>query len=253
MATLVTESIVLHAFDYLETSRIIRLMTREAGVQSVIARGARNSRKRFGSALDLFAQGTSEISMRPNHELQSLVSFDITRARPQFALDVGRFTAGSMIAELALRSSGEEPAPGFFDAVESALDNLARAEPSRTIEAGLAGAWYMIATLGFSPATDLCANCHADLDPEQSAAFSNAAGGALCRACGMLAPGSRVIPAAARNALRLWLNGEDASPLTAGEARAHQRLFREFFQEHVTGDRDLRAYQVWERGEWNAA
>ena len=56
MSTLVTEAIVLHAFDYLETSRIIRLMTREAGVQSVLARGARNSRKRFGNAGDLFSR-----------------------------------------------------------------------------------------------------------------------------------------------------------------------------------------------------
>ena len=103
MEPLVTEAIVLHAFDYLETSRIIRLMTREAGVQSVLARGARGSKKRFGSAMDLFAQGLVEIHMRPNRELQALTSFEVTRARPQLATDVGRFTAGSMIAELALR------------------------------------------------------------------------------------------------------------------------------------------------------
>jgi DNA repair protein RecO (recombination protein O) len=253
MAVLVTEAIVLHAFDYLETSRIVRLMTRDAGVQSVLARGARNSKKRFGSALDLFAQGSSEISLRPNHELQSLVSFDVSRARPQFALDVGRFTAGSMISELALRSSSDEPAPGLFDAVAAALDNLAHAAPERSIEAGLAGAWLIVATLGFAPAVDLCANCHADLDPAQSVSFSHAAGGALCRACGMLAPASRTIPPAARDALRAWTSGEDAVALAPQEARAHQRLLREFVQEHITGDKNLRAFEVWERGEWNAA
>jgi DNA repair protein RecO (recombination protein O) len=253
MAVLVTEAIVLHAFDYLETSRIVRLMTRDAGVQSVLARGARNSRKRFVSALDLFAQGTSEISLRPNHELQSLVSFDVSRARAQFALDVGRFTAGSMISELALRSSGDEPASGLFDAVAGALDNLAQAPPERSVEAGLAGAWFIVATLGFAPAVDLCANCHADLDPGQSVAFSHAAGGALCRACGILAPSSRIIPPAARDALRAWTSGDAADALAPAEARAHQRLLREFVQEHITGDKNLRAFQVWERGEWNAA
>ncbi|MEO7366765.1 MAG: DNA repair protein RecO, partial [Gemmatimonadaceae bacterium] len=78
MESLATEAIVLHAFDYLETSRIIRLMTREAGVQSVLARGARSSRKRFGSAVDLFAQGLVEIHVRPNRDLQLLASFDVT-------------------------------------------------------------------------------------------------------------------------------------------------------------------------------
>src|SRR5678816_2663704 len=174
MGTLVSEAIVLHTFDYLETSRIIRLMTRDAGVQSVIARGARNSRKRFGSAIDLFAQGTAEMEMREHRELQVLSSFELTRGRSQFARDVGRFTAGSMIAELALRTSSDEPSPSLFDAVELALDNLASASSEQTVAAGLAGAWQIIATLGFSPALDLCANCHADLNPEAAVAFSHA-------------------------------------------------------------------------------
>jgi DNA repair protein RecO (recombination protein O) len=253
MSMLVTEAIVLHAFDYLETSRILRLITREAGVQSVLARGARSSRKRFGNAVDLFAQGTAEISMRENRELQTLTSIDVTRARPQFALDVGRFTAGSMIAELALRSSSDEPAPGLFDSVENALDNLTAAPPEESIDAGLAGAWHIVATLGFSPALDVCANCHAELAPAASVGFAHSAGGALCERCGRLAVGSRVIPASARDALREWIDGGRVPRLSPQEGRAHQRLFREFFQEHLGGARELRAYDVWEQGTWSAA
>ena len=145
-------------------------MTREAGVQSVLARGARNSRKRFGNAVDLFAQGTAELLIKPNRELQTLITLEVTSARPQFARDVGRFTAGSMIAELALRTSSDEPAPGLFDSVELAFDNLAAAPPTETVVAGLAGAWHIIATLGFTPALDLCANCHAGLDPDADGA-----------------------------------------------------------------------------------
>lgn len=253
MATLVTEAIVLHAFDYLETSRIIRLMTRDAGIQSVLARGARNSRKRFGSAVDLFAQGTAEIHVRPNRELQSLASLDVTRARAGLAMDVGRFTAGSMIAELTMRSSSDEPAPGLFDVIELALDKLAVAEPDDTVNAALSGAWNMISTLGFTPALDVCANCHALLDRVASVAFSHSAGGALCARCGAIATGSRVIPPAARNAIRNWSSGGRAPHLSAAEARAHQRLLREFFQEHLGSDRELRAYRVWEQGAWSAA
>jgi DNA repair protein RecO (recombination protein O) len=253
MAPLVTEAIVLHAFDYLETSRIIRLMTRDAGIQSVLARGARNSRKRFGSAVDLFAQGLAEIHLRPNRELQSLASFDVRKARAPFALDVGRFTAGSMIAELALKTSSDEPAPGLFDAVETALDGVAAASPDETVEAALAGAWYIIATLGFTPALDVCASCHAPLEPGARVTFSHSAGGALCTRCAALVTGSRVIPAAARNALRAWVSGEEVARVTPAEARAHQRLLREFVAEHLGLDRELRAYRVWEHGEWSAA
>jgi len=253
MDPLVTDAIVLHAFDYLETSRIIRLMTRDAGVQSVLARGARSSKKRFGNAVDLFAQGVAEIHMRPNRELQSLASFDVTRARPQLATDVGRFTAGSMIAELSLRWSSDEPAPGLFDAVELALDKVAAAPEDESIEAALAGAWHIIATLGFTPALDVCANCHSELDAGAKVVFSHSAGGALCAKCGSLAAGSRVLPAAARNAMREWTSGGGARVADPSEARAHQRLLREFFLEHLGGEKEFRAYRVWEHGAWTAA
>ena len=253
MATLVTEAIVLHAFDYLETSRILRLMTREAGVQSVLARGARNSRKRFGTAVDLFVQGSAEIQLKPGRDLHSLVSFDVSRARPQYATDVGRFTAGSMIAELALRTGSDESASGSFDSVELALDRVAFAAPEFSVAAALAGAWYVIASLGFTPALDVCANCHAPLDPEARVAFSHVSGGALCSRCGSTATGSRVLPAEARDALRSWMIAEEGPALSATDARAHQRLLREFFQEHLGTDRELRAFRVWENGEWSAA
>ncbi len=253
MGALVTEALVLHAFDYLETSRIIRLMTRDAGVQSVIARGARNSRKRFGSAVDLFAQGTAEIHIRPNRELHALGSFEVTRGRAGFALDVGRFTAGSMIAELALRTASDEPAPGLFDAVEMTLDRLAAAPPDETIDTALSGAWHIVATLGFTPALDVCANCHTELDPQVRVSFSHSAGGALCARCAVHASGSRVLPSPARNALREWITGGRAPGLDPNEGRAHQRLLREFFHEHMGNDRELRAFRVWEQGAWTAA
>ncbi len=253
MDALVTDGIVLHAFDYLETSRIVRLMTRDAGVQSVLARGARSSRKRFGSAIDLFAQGLVEIHMRPNRELQSLASFDVMRARPQLATDVGRFTAGSMIAEVSLRWASEESSPGLFDAVELALDKVAASREGESVEAALAGAWHIVATLGFTPALDVCANCHTDLDANARVVFSHSAGGALCATCGKLAAGSRIIPASARNAMREWTQGGRAYVADISEARAHQRLLREFFQEHLGAEKELRAYRVWEQGAWSAA
>ena len=41
MAPYTTEAVVLHAFDYLESSRIVKLLTRDLGLRSALARGAR--------------------------------------------------------------------------------------------------------------------------------------------------------------------------------------------------------------------
>ena len=244
----VTDAIVLHSFDYLESSRILKLVTRDAGVRSVLARGARKSRKRFGAALDLYAQGTAELHTKPGRDLDTLHAFDVVRARHAIASQLARFTGASMIAELTLRFARDAADPGLYDAVADTLDTLADASPERARDVALGGAWRILAELGVSPAIDLCAECHAAIDAHAAAVFSHAAGGALCERCSLLARSGRTLPADARDALRAWLAG-DAYPLVDANAiRAHQRLLREFLREHLPDDRPFTAFDVWERG-----
>jgi DNA repair protein RecO (recombination protein O) len=253
MPLLVTEAIVLHAFDYLESSRIIRLLTREAGVQSVLARGARKSRGRYGSALDLFAEGSAQLYVKPNRELHNLAGFEISRTRGELAEDIGRFTAASTIAELALRFGGEAASPELYDTVADVLDRIAGSAPARTIEDGLAACWRIVSVLGFTPELSSCALCHTPLRDADEATFSHSSGGIVCPACSRLAPGGRKIPPGARTAIRTWLEGDESLHLSDAEARSHQRLLREFLGAHLSDDRPLRAFAVWEHERWSAA
>lgn len=253
MALSVTEAIVLHAFDYLESSRIIRLLTRESGVQAVLARGARKSRGRYGSALDLFAEGTAQLYVRPNRELQNLGSFEVTRSREELAHDIGRFTAASTVAELVLRFTGEESSHLLFDTVVDVLDRISRSPPEQTLEDGLAGCWRVVAVLGFTPELSSCSLCHTPLRDADETTFSSASGGIVCQSCSRLAPGGRTLPASARAAIRSWLEGEQSPPLPEPDARSHQRLLREFLGAHLNDDRPLRAFAVWEHERWSAA
>jgi DNA repair protein RecO (recombination protein O) len=254
MPLLATDAIVLHAFDYMETSRILRLVTREAGVQSALAKGARRAQRKYGSALDLFAEGAAQLYTKEGRDLHTLSSFDVTRARPELAEDLGRFTGAAAIAELTLRfSPRDESHPSLYDAVVAVLDALGAAEPGRAREVGVAGTWRLIAELGFTPALDACSVCHADVPRDEPAMFSHPAGGVLCARCARTVPGSRVVPAAARDSLRAWLGalphplGDDA------QARAHQRLLREFVAEHLNDGRPLRAFELWETDRWGTA
>lgn len=250
MALLATDAIVLHAFDYLESSRILRLVTREGGVRSALAKGARRSSRRFGSAVDLFAQGNAQLYAKPGRDLDTLGAFDVVVARPMLAADLGRFAGASAIAELTLRFGRDAADAGLFDAVAEALDTLATAAPDAALTATLAAAWHIVAELGFAPAVDVCADCHAPLDPEATVMFSHRAGGALCTRCGRLAPAGRKLPAPARDALRRFIDGAAAEPLDDASARAHQRLLREFLAEHLTDGRPLRALELWEEQRW---
>jgi DNA repair protein RecO (recombination protein O) len=250
MALLATDAIVLHAFDYLESSRILRLVTRDGGVRSALAKGARRSSRRFGSAVDLFAQGNAQLYAKPGRDLDTLSAFDVVLSRPLLAADLGRFVGASAIAELTLRFGRDAADAGLFDAVAGALDALAAAPADAALIATLTAAWHIVAELGFAPALDVCAECHAPLEAEATVMFSHRAGGALCARCGRLAPTGRKLPREARDALRRFISGDAGAPLDDASTRAHQRLLREFLAEHLTDGRPLRALELWEEQRW---
>jgi DNA repair protein RecO (recombination protein O) len=248
MGLLATNAIVLHAFDYLETSRILRLLTREAGVQSVLARGARNSRKRFGGALDLFAEGEVQLQTRPGRDLHTLAAFDVRTGRAALGQNLSRFTAATALAECVLRVVHDEQAVGVYNVVSGGLDAIAAATPAQAAPAGLGALWSVVAAVGFAPAIDVCSSCHAELSLDEDATFSHAAGGVLCAMCTRLAPGGRRLPSAARDAIRDWLAGLTVELASEGELRSHQRLLREFLGQHLPDFRPTPAYSFWESG-----
>ena len=258
MALLVTPALVLHAFDYLESSRIVRLLTRDAGIRSALAKGARKSQRRFGSGLDLFAQGTAFLHTRPGRELDTLSGFEDVRTRTALGEELERFTGAEAIAEISLAFGREGADTQLFDAVVHALEALETRSGSQAREATLAGAWQIVGALGFGPALAECAECDAPLAREEVALFSHAAGGVLCSRCAALTAGGRKLPAPARAAIAAWMTGDHVSDLGEAEARAHQRLLREFLGFHLhdvnaTGGRSLRALDMWERAGWSAA
>lgn len=242
-----TEAIVLHAFDYRETSRIVRLATRELGVVSAIARGAKRPKSRFGQGLDLFTGGAAHLIVHPSRDLHALTAFDSPRARPALAGSLRRFGAAAALGELCIRFGTEAPAT-LHDELAAGLDALAVADDASAASCALAVAWRLVAELGFAPAVDQCALCHRALAPDDETHFAHRAGGAVCAACRATVPDARALPAAAREALRTWLASGAAAPLDGPTARAHQRLLREFLEEHLADGHSLRAWAAWELG-----
>lgn len=241
-----TEAIVLHGFDYRETSRIVRLATRDSGVVSVIARGAKRPKSRFGHGLDLFTSGVAHLIVHPARDLHTLTAFDATRARPELASSLQRFGAAAALAELCLRFASEDALGTLHDALATGFDDLGAVAEPIVPPRGLAAAWGLVAELGFGPSLEACALCHRPIEAGEAARFANRAGGALCRLCAPQVPGARTLPAGARATLLTWSRGESSGPLDAPSIRAHQRLLREFLEEHVGDGRPLRAWLAWE-------
>src|SRR5204863_9999550 len=102
MPLLVSEAIVLHGFDYLESSRIVRLVTRDAGMRSGLAKGARKPPRRFRSGLDLLGQGTPFLHTRPGRDLDTLSGFEDVRTRTELGETLARVHGAETTAGLGL-------------------------------------------------------------------------------------------------------------------------------------------------------
>jgi len=253
VSILVTDAIVLHAADYLESSRIMRLVTREAGVQSVLARGARASRKRFGSAVDLYAEGQAQIQLKPGRELQTLHTFEVQQSRSAIASDLERFTAAAALAECVLRVVHDEAATQVYGTIADGFARIASANSDDIVSETLGTLWRIVSDIGLTPILAECAVCHTLLEQQIEQGdlrFSHEHGGVLCRSCASMSVGGRLLPSHARLAISDWLLSRDVSLSSPAVARSHQRLFREFLVRHAAGGRPLKAFLVWESAGW---
>jgi DNA repair protein RecO (recombination protein O) len=241
-----TEAIVLHGFDYRETSRIVRLATREAGVVSAIAKGAKRPRSRFGLGLDLFTSGVAHLIVHPSRDLHSLTAFDVTRSRPALGTSLARFESASALAELCIRFGPEDAHGAIHDVLDAGLDAISLEEGDVVVARTLAAAWRLVGELGFTPQLTECASCHRAIAPDEAVRFAHRAGGVVCGRCTALAPGGRMLPPDARATLVAWSEGSDVETPARTALRAHQRLLREFFEEHLADGKALRAWVSWE-------
>lgn len=239
-----TPSVILQAFPYGDTSRIVRLATRDHGVQSVIAKGAMRPRSRFGGRLQLLSEGVAQFHHRSTRDLQTLAAFDVTDQHVALAGDLRRFTAAAAMAELVLRTAHEEPQPLVFAALIESLRALGAAEPERVALVALAGLWHLVIVLGFAPVVDQCVRCERPLGDR--AWFALAEGGLLCPAC-RRGTGTGALGADDQAALRAFLDGSAAGVALPGpHVAAHCRLFARFVRRHVTDDAALPALAFWE-------
>ncbi|MGH7608306.1 MAG: DNA repair protein RecO, partial [Gemmatimonadales bacterium] len=139
-----TAAVVLQTYRYSETSKIVRLATRDLGVQSAIAKGALRPRSPFGASLESWSEGTAQLYHRETRELQTLAGFDVIDLRRGLARDLGRFAGAGALAEVMLRMAPAAPLPAAFDTYTHALDQLAAARPDQADAVAARWLWLLV-------------------------------------------------------------------------------------------------------------
>ena len=253
MAPVTTQAIILGALRYGDTSKIVRLATRDLGIRSALAKGALRPKSRFGASLQLLSEGQAQLYLKDTRDLQTLAAFDLSHLRVGLATDLPRFSAAATLGEVAWRFSPAEPHPDAFDLLSGALTVLETA-PAEAVEVlGLRMLWRLVSVLGFAPSLDRCARDGTPLPGPGPVRFSAGEGGALCDRCAQGEDVTR-LSAGDRADLDALVSAEADLPiLDARHAAAHRRLFARFLRYHLAEGAELPALAFWDSRPWATA
>jgi DNA repair protein RecO (recombination protein O) len=250
MPLVTTPAIVLSALRYSETSKIVRLATREHGVQSAIAKGALRPKSRYGAALQVLSEGQAQYLTKEHRELHVLTAFDLQYLHLALAADVSRYATASALAEIMVRFAPPDPHPESYDVFRDALGALEDAAGADVEALGYRLLWHLVSVLGFAPSLDTCARDGGPLPEEGGLPFSTREGGALCAACAA-EQGATRLPADARADLVALLNPDAALPrLDERHGTAHRRLLARYVRYHLGEGAELPALDFWQRRPW---
>ena len=242
MSLVTTPGVLLRAHPYSETSRVLRFLTRDAGVVSVMARGVRRPGSKTAPGLDTFAEGELSMYVKSTRDLQTLKEFVVRHPRRGLGRDPLRLAAASVLGELVLRHGGEGGDAELFARLAEALDALESAEPSDVSATLLREGWGLVVALGYRPHLDLCVTCAQAFGADEVARFDFEAAGLRCAECGVSSAGPRVGPGA-RAQLELLLEGQ--LPDALAHVRPHLQLLSDFITYHVAGTRPLEAFRIF--------
>jgi DNA repair protein RecO (recombination protein O) len=177
-------AIVLRTRDYSESDRIVTLLTRDAGKLGGIAKGAKQSRRRFERKLEVFSHVMLYFRRRPHGELVFITRAEAGELAPfDLTDDIGKIALGSYLVELADALSREEAdSTGAYRLLAAALGALARHGNSRSLrqafELGL------LSWAGYQLEFRRCQVC--DRTPTEHATsfvFIPSHGGIVCQQC----------------------------------------------------------------------
>ena len=241
MSVVSTPAVLLRSFNYSETSRVLRLYTRDLGLVSVMAKGVRRGGARGQGGLDTFSRGELTAYVRPTRDLQTFKEFAVEEAGGSLGRDVLRFAGASVLAEIVLLHAGPDPSPQVFGRLTNALRRIDAVPGARIIGAVLAEGWMLVTTLGYEPQIDLCVHCGRALGAREVLRFDFSAGGVLCSDCASDHSGPRVGPGA-RQQLACLLQG--TVPEALGKPRAHLRLLHDFVTYHISGSKPLKTFRI---------
>ncbi len=184
------EAIILRYTNYGEADRIVSLLTKEHGVCSAFARNARNSKRRFGGALQPFNRVRVLWQARRHAVMAQLAEIELLETATALVADLDALALAAYGCEIvAVLLPEEQPVSDVYDIVAAFLAHLPQAESLPT--ARLLLELRLLELAGLLPHIGHCASCWQSLRDEWLL-YDAQRGGTLCGRCAADADGVRV-------------------------------------------------------------
>ena len=236
MPHLSSQAIILQTIDYAECDKIVSFYTKDFGRIKGIARGAKRSQKRFGSALEPFTHNEVFFVDKETHGLTRLERCRILNSFQEIALDIKKVAFGNYLLELVnILTPEKEKNPKIFSLLLYFIGLLKkggfREDLMRIFELRL------FSLLGYQPQFLRCVTCREKFSIQDSYKFSIKRGGIVCSKCPMqqsdllpLSNGTIRIFQQAQNLALLKINRIFFSPSANEEGKM---IFGKFLEYHV--------------------
>ena len=247
MATLETQALVLRVVDFGESDRIAHLLTPATSRLTVIAKGARRSRRRFPGTLDLFNHLAVRVERRRASSLARLEQGRLLDSFPALRVRPARFALACYLVELVDRlapeGAGGREARQLFEVVFGALRAIGGRAPDARLRVLLE--LRVLAALGLRPELGRCVRCARDVaahartagEAAGAVSFHVGEGGPLCERCA--SPGDAALPVhrgtlrALDQGLRLPFDRLERLALPAQAQREAEALLGRFLRFHA--------------------
>ena len=148
------EGIIIRAYPSREADLVLRVLSRNLGKLSHLAKSARRSRKRFGATLDILDRGNFEITAGRS-SLAVVERFTSTRPLKKLRSNLTKITCATVLCDAAdlLTHEGAREHEDLFDGFSLALDAIDDAPGERdALKACHIGLAHLLRAAGFGAA-----------------------------------------------------------------------------------------------------
>jgi DNA repair protein RecO (recombination protein O) len=188
---LVYEALALRARESPGGSRILTLMTAEAGLVDVFVFGGPKSKLRSLAAP--YAEGRAFIYLDPVKDFLKLSDFEVRDSFPELRDELERLWSAGLVAEFLVKTSGGGgDYPQVLELALKCLRTLDTCPPGVSEPPLLLFLWLYVELLGIGPDPTSCSSCGTALRPSLGGGYSFALEGFLCPRCA--ARSERILP-----------------------------------------------------------